>query len=144
MQCLRPGSAPEDEATTSADLNKMVNGLNARYAREGGERCTILSFFLSSFLPSTFLFFTSSVNYLIPLIYIEYFFFSIIVSLLTSINLPLPQSLSQSFLTPTPLYFFKQFQFTLCGRYMCTTRVGRLRGSPFPVFESESGTVACC
>ena len=38
MQCLRPGSAPEDEATTSADLSKMVNGLNARYAREGGER----------------------------------------------------------------------------------------------------------
>ena len=37
-QCLRPGSAPEDEATTSEDLGKMVAGLNARYAREGGRR----------------------------------------------------------------------------------------------------------
>ena len=45
-QCLRPGSAPEDEATTSADIGKMVNGLNARYAREGGERYVLSSLFL--------------------------------------------------------------------------------------------------
>ena len=41
-QCLRPGSAPEDEATTSDDLSKMVAGLNARYAREGGTRYLLL------------------------------------------------------------------------------------------------------
>jgi hypothetical protein len=37
QKCLRPGSSPDDEATTSDDCNKMVSGLNARYAREGGE-----------------------------------------------------------------------------------------------------------
>ena len=53
LQCLRPGSAPEDEATTSADLSKMVNGLNARYAREGGERYPLYLFpFLPTYLPT--------------------------------------------------------------------------------------------
>lgn len=37
QRCLRPGSSKDDEATTSVDLTKMVAGLNARYAREGGD-----------------------------------------------------------------------------------------------------------